>query len=104
MKYEDIEIGKVYVDSVGTEYEVLAKSREHVWAARNKALLLTHSIDSFETWTPKPEEIVRYFNIYGDGLIGTYFNTRKEADMAHSLVGPRIGCQRVVFKPDTWDE
>ncbi len=52
---------------------------------------------------PKPIEIIRYFNMYKDGIANPGYKSREEANKGSDLEG-RIGCKRVVFTEGEFDD
>lgn len=61
---------------------------------------LENNNEDLENVPAKPVEIVRYFNIYEDFVMG--HDTRAEADAGAEA--DRIGCKRVVFTGDEYDD
>lgn len=54
----------------------------------------------------EPVQIVRYFNVYtyGVGASRTSREDCNDSNVESELLGPRIGCKRVVFTEGEWDD
>ena len=55
-----------------------------------------------------PEAYVRHYNIYRSHQgwldVGAGYLTREKADAAADIGEVRVGCQKVMFVPGTWDD